>query len=81
MLYYGDDTRKGTLMTQAPAHAGPAETGPDEPGPDQTNPDQTSNPERRVPTRRISFEESIAELPRHFADDGDLIPSHLAHSA
>jgi predicted metal-dependent hydrolase len=41
---------------------------------------QTSNPERKVPTRRISFEESLRELPKHFAADGDLILSHLAAS-
>jgi predicted metal-dependent hydrolase len=39
---------------------------------------QTSNPERKVPTRRISFEESLRDLPRHFAADGDLILSHVA---
>jgi predicted metal-dependent hydrolase len=39
---------------------------------------QTSNPDRRVPTRRISFDESLQDLPRHFAADGDLILSHLA---
>lgn len=32
---------------------------------------------RKVPTRRISFEESLRELPRHFAADGDLITSHV----
>jgi hypothetical protein len=41
---------------------------------------QTSNPARMVPTRRISFEESLQDLPRHFAADGDLILSHLAAS-
>jgi predicted metal-dependent hydrolase len=35
---------------------------------------------RKVPTRRISFEESLQELPKHFAADGDLILSHLAAS-
>jgi predicted metal-dependent hydrolase len=39
---------------------------------------QTSNPERKVPTRRISFEESLQEIPKHFAGDGDLIGSHVA---
>ena len=39
---------------------------------------QSSNPERKVPTRRISFEESLRELPKHFAADGDLIQSHIA---
>lgn len=34
-------------------------------------------PPRTVPTRRISFEESLATLPRHFAAEGDLIASHL----
>jgi predicted metal-dependent hydrolase len=38
---------------------------------------QTSNPDRKVPTRRISFEESLRELPKHFAADGDLISSHF----
>ena len=39
---------------------------------------QTSNPERKVPTRRISFEEALQDLPRHFANDGDLVSSHVA---
>jgi uncharacterized protein len=38
---------------------------------------QTSDPERRVPTRRMSFEESMRDLPRHFAADGDLISGHV----
>ena len=37
---------------------------------------QTSNADRKVPTRRISFEESLEDLPRHFAADDDLIMSH-----
>ncbi len=41
---------------------------------------RTSTRERKVPTRRISFEESLQEVPRHFAVDGDLILSHLAAS-
>jgi predicted metal-dependent hydrolase len=41
---------------------------------------QTSNPDRTVPTRRISFEESLRDLPQHFAADGDLILSHIAAS-
>jgi uncharacterized protein len=39
---------------------------------------QSSNPERTVPTRRMSFEESLQDLPKHFAADGDLILSHIA---
>jgi predicted metal-dependent hydrolase len=35
---------------------------------------------RKVPTRRISFEESLQDLPTHFAVDGDLILSHVAAS-
>src|SRR3954465_6170258 len=35
-------------------------------------------PERTVPTRRISFEESLQNLPKHYAADGDLIQSHIA---
>ena len=32
---------------------------------------------RTIPTRRVSFADSLATLPKHFADDGDLISSHL----
>jgi predicted metal-dependent hydrolase len=45
-----------------------------------STPAQSSNPDRKVPTRRISFEQSIQELPRHFAGDGDLVASHIAAS-
>lgn len=33
-----------------------------------------------VPTRRISFEESLDDLPKHFAAGGDLIQSHLVNA-
>jgi len=39
---------------------------------------QTSNPDHVIPTRRVSFEESLRNVPKHFAADGDLIESHLA---
>jgi uncharacterized protein len=32
---------------------------------------------RKVPTRRMSFEESVAEVPKHFAGDGNVVMSHL----
>jgi predicted metal-dependent hydrolase len=38
----------------------------------------TQTPDRSVPTRRMDFEPCFAEVPRHFAQDGDLILSHLA---
>ena len=38
---------------------------------------QTSNAERTVPTRRMTFEESMQDLPRDFAADGDLISGHV----
>ena len=41
---------------------------------------QTSAVDRKVPTRRISFDESLDDLPKHFAAGGDLILSHLAAS-
>jgi uncharacterized protein len=41
---------------------------------------EISAPHRKVPTRRISFEESLQDVPRHFADDGDLVHSHIAAS-
>src|SRR5215207_1116688 len=44
------------------------------------SPTPTSKASRSVPTRRISFEESLQELPKHFAADGDLIGSHLMAS-
>jgi uncharacterized protein len=40
----------------------------------------TTTPARKVPTRRISFEEALADLPKHFADDADVIASHLIAS-
>ena len=42
-----------------------------------SNNTQTSNPDRSVPTRRLSFEESLRDLPKHYAAEGDLILSHL----
>ncbi|HJR25350.1 MAG TPA: metal-dependent hydrolase [Acidimicrobiales bacterium] len=39
---------------------------------------QTSTPARDVPTRRMKFEESLQQVPRHFAADGDLVQSHVA---
>lgn len=44
------------------------------------SPGSPSEARRKVPTRRISFEESLRELPKHFAADDDLILSHLAAS-
>ena len=38
---------------------------------------QTSNPYRLVPTRRMSFDESMRDVPKHFAADNDLIGCHL----
>jgi predicted metal-dependent hydrolase len=38
---------------------------------------QSSNPDNKVPTRRMDFEESMRDLPKHFAKDGDLIASHV----
>lgn len=38
---------------------------------------QSSDPTRSVPTRRVSFEESLADLPRHFTEDGDLVSAHV----
>lgn len=33
--------------------------------------------ERKVPTRRMALEASFASVPRHFAQNGDLLDSHL----
>jgi predicted metal-dependent hydrolase len=38
----------------------------------------TQAPPRSIPTRRLALEESLSDVPRHFAADGDLILSHLA---
>ncbi len=48
-----------------------------------TTPRTTVRPDRShrpVPTRRISFEESLRDVPKHFAADGDLIMSHVIAS-
>src|SRR3954466_3555495 len=42
--------------------------------------EMTPNLERRIPTRRMSFDTAFAQVPKHFAADGDLILSHLAAS-
>ena len=39
-----------------------------------------ATPARTVPTRRISFEELFADVPKHFAGDGDLLMSHVIAS-
>lgn len=52
-----------------------------EPGlaPTHTDPEPSVGVEpRSIPTRRMDFEESLRDLPKHFATDGDLILSHLA---
>ena len=41
---------------------------------------QSSNADRKIPTRRISFEESLRDLPKHFAAEGDLVASHVMAS-
>ncbi|HWB66074.1 MAG TPA: metal-dependent hydrolase [Mycobacteriales bacterium] len=38
---------------------------------------QTRNAGRTVAARRIALEPTFADVPRHFAQDGDLISSHL----
>jgi uncharacterized protein len=38
---------------------------------------QSSNPDNKVLTRRMDFEAAMADLPRHYAQDGDLISSHV----
>ncbi len=40
--------------------------------------DQRTPPTRAIPTRRVNFEDTLRDLPKHFASDGDLILSHLA---
>ena len=39
---------------------------------------ELSAPARSVPTRRMAFAPSFAGVPKHFAQDGDLVLSHLA---
>ena len=39
---------------------------------------QAANRDRKVPTRRMALEPSFEDVPRHFAQDGDLLGSHLA---
>lgn len=38
---------------------------------------EATSSDRSVPTRRVAFEETLADLPKHFAADGDLILSHF----
>src|SRR5437660_9961580 len=39
---------------------------------------QVGGADRKVPTRRMALEPSFGEVPRHFAQDGDLLGSHVA---
>jgi uncharacterized protein len=55
-------TRAATVMTEEKAEAGAT---------------QSSDPGRKVPTRRMTFEQSMRDLPRHFAEDGDVISGHV----
>ncbi|HEY6473815.1 MAG TPA: metal-dependent hydrolase [Acidimicrobiales bacterium] len=57
---------KSTQATEAKPSETPAEKG-----------SQSSNPAKLVPTRRMDFEASMQELPKHFAQGGDLIASHV----
>ena len=38
---------------------------------------QTSDPTRTVPTRRISIDAPLADVPKHFAREDDIISSHV----
>jgi predicted metal-dependent hydrolase len=60
---------QSTDSTEAKQSEAPAEKG--SPG------SQSSNPSKLVPTRRMDFEASMKELSKHFAQDGDLIASHV----
>jgi predicted metal-dependent hydrolase len=40
-------------------------------------PSQSGGLSRQIPTRRISFEDSLKELPRHFAGNGNIVASHI----
>ncbi len=56
-------------MTQTPIKAAPVKAA--------ESTVQTSNPTRAVPTRRMAFEESFADVPRHYSEGGDLVLSHV----
>src|SRR5580700_3977069 len=62
---------KSTQTTQTEAAP------PEAPGSKGTPGSQSSDPAKLVPTRRMDFEESMRKLPKHFAQDGDLIASHV----
>ncbi len=51
--------------------------GDPEHGTDAHGTPQSSNPANVVSARRISFDAALADLPRHFAADGDLVMSHV----
>ena len=45
-----------------------------------TGSNQSSDPDRVIHTRRVSFEESLADLPKFFAANGNPVSSHFAAS-
>jgi len=42
------------------------------------SPSDPTSTERKVPTRRMAFEDSFADMRKHFAEDHDLIAGQLA---
>jgi len=48
--------------------------------PAATTSSPSTTPARAVPTRRISFDELLADVPKHFAGDDDLVMSHIIAS-
>ena len=38
---------------------------------------QTSSPNWGISARRMAFDDAIAQIPKHFADDGDILMSHF----
>lgn len=56
-------------MTTASPTTSPADSSPPSAG--------VSSPNRTITTRRMSFEETLENLPKHFAEEGDIIGSHL----
>ncbi len=38
---------------------------------------QTSNADRVVPTRRMNLDDDLAQVPKHFAEGGDIVTSHF----
>lgn len=66
-----------TPSATSTALADRAEPGAAGPAPEPTAATAAATAARQIPIRRVSFDATLAELPKYFANEGDLMLSHI----